>query len=125
MQLDEELFNTLHDDLEICRDYIRQVSLSMIKSGVSKYPIFVAVRSEGDVDLGLPIINRAEFDITWNFNASHLEDFVNKGLIQKDKAADFIKTYKDPAVYMCIFVADETSGSFAFMPYHRSKDNQG
>lgn len=53
----------------------------MVKGDVTKYPIFVAIRGENDVDLGLPIVNRADFDISWNFNASHLEEFVSKGVV--------------------------------------------
>ncbi len=123
MNLDEEIYKSLHDDLEICRDYIRQISLGMIKGEVTKYPIFVATRGENDVDIGLPIVNRADFDISWNFNASHLEEFVSKGVVVRDKANDFIKAYKNPQEYMCVFVAEEEAMSFVFMPYERNKAN--
>ncbi|MBL7779028.1 MAG: hypothetical protein JNK66_12150 [Chitinophagales bacterium] len=123
MELNEDLYKSLYDDLEICRDYIKQIALGMMKGGVSNYPIFVAVRGENDVDLGLPLIKREDFDISWSFNVSHLEDFVNKGIIQKDKSAAFIQAYKNPVSFMCIFVAEDTSTSFVFMPYDRTKEN--
>lgn len=123
MNLDEEIYNSLHEDLDVCRDYIRQLSASMIKGGVSKYPIFVAVRGENDLDLGVPIINRSDFDITWNFSASHLEDFVNKKLVEKEKVAEFMKAYKNPTEFMCVFVAEENAMSFVFMPYTRHREN--
>lgn len=123
MELDEELYKSLHDDLEVCRDYVRQIALGMIRGNVSKYPIFIAKRGENDIDLGLPVVNREDFDIAWNVNASHLEDFVHKGIITKDKAPDFIKAYKNPEMFMCVFVVDENSASFVFMPYDRSKAN--
>ena len=72
--------------------------------------------------IGLPIINREEMDLTWAVNASHLEDFVNKGLVKKEKAADFVKAYKDPEKYMCVFVAEEGAMSFVFMPYDRHRE---
>lgn len=122
MKLDEEIFRSLHDDLEVCRDYIRQISMGMIKGSVSKYPIFIATRGESDLDLGLPIITRSDFDITWNFSASHLEEFVSKGVVDKEKASDFIKSYKDPTQYMCVFVAEENSTSFVFMPFDRHRE---
>jgi hypothetical protein len=121
MTLDEEIYKSLHDDLEICRDYIRQIALGMIKGSVSKYPIFIATR-EIDFDLGLPIISRNDFDISWNFSASHLEDFVNKGIVSKAKVEDFKRTYKDPGHYMCVFVAEEGATSFVFMPYDRHRE---
>ncbi|MCX6198345.1 MAG: hypothetical protein NTY88_03865 [Bacteroidetes bacterium] len=123
MNLDEEIYKSLHDDLEICRDYIRQISMGMIKGEVTKYPIFVATRGENDVDIGLPIVNRADFDISWNFNASHLEEFVSKGVVVRDKTNDFIKAYKNPLEFMCVFVAEEEAMSFVFMPYERNKAN--
>ena len=117
MNLDQEIYKSLHQDLEVCRDYIKQISLGMMRSEVTKYPIFIATRGENDVDLGLPIVNRADFDISWNFNASHLEEFVAKKVVLQNKAAEFIKAYKNPADYMCVFVAEESAMSFVFMPY--------
>jgi hypothetical protein len=40
MRIDEELYKSLQDDLDICRDYIRQISLGMVKGNVTKYPHF-------------------------------------------------------------------------------------
>lgn len=123
MNLDEEIFKSLQDDLEICRDYIRQISSGMVRGDVTKYPIFVAIRGENDVDLGLPIVNRSDFDISWNFNASHLEEFVTKGVVLREKANDFIKAYKNPAEFMCVFVAEDENASFVFMPYEKDVAN--
>lgn len=119
MKFDEEILASLQHDLNVCRNYIRQVSQGMLKGNVSKYPIFIAVRSLSDIDLGLPIINREELELTWSFNASHLEDFVNSNIVREDKLEDFRKNYKDPADYMCIFVAEEGMMSFIFMPFEK------
>ena len=119
MNLDEEIYKSLHDDLETCRDYIKQVSAGMVRGDVTKYPIFVATRGEQDIDLGLPIVNRNDFEISWNLSASHLEEFVSKGVVVREKATEFIKVYKDPAEFMCVFVVEEASGSFVFMPYQK------
>ena len=121
MALDEEIYKSLHDDLEVCRAYVRQIATGMVKGDVTKYPIFVAMRGENDVDLGLPIVNRADFDISWNFNASHLEEFVSKGIVLREKANDFIKAYKNPAEFMCVFVAEEAAASFVFLPYEKDR----
>lgn len=122
MELDEELYNSLHNDLDVCRDYIKQIAAGMIKGGVSKYPIFIAMRGEMDIDMGIPIVNRADFDISWNLNISHLEDFVNKGVVKAEKAEAFIKAYKNPMEFMCVFVAEEEMMSFIFMPYDRRRE---
>jgi hypothetical protein len=122
MSMDEELFESLHKDLDICRDYIKQIAIGMIKGGVSKYPIFIATRGDIDIDLGVPIINRSDFDISWSLNASHLEDFVLKAVVEKDNVDEFIKAYKNPMDFMCVFVAEDGNESFVFMPYERHRE---
>lgn len=122
MNLDAEIYKSLHDDLDVCRDYIKQISMGIIKGGVSKYPVFVAMRGEMDLDIGLPLVNRNDFDISWNFNISHLEDFVNRQIIKREKVTDFVKAYKNPEEFMCIFVAEENTMSFVFMPYNRHRE---
>lgn len=122
MKFDEEILASLQHDLNVCKNYIRQVSQGMIKGSVSKYPIFIAVRALEDIDLGLPIINREELELNWNINASHLEDFVNNDIINRDKAESFVKNYKDPQEFMCIFVAEEGMMSFIFMPYEKPQN---
>ena len=122
MKFDEEILSSIHHDLNVCKNYIRQVSLGMVKGNVSKYPIFVMMRSQMDIDLGLPIINRDEIDLTWSINASHLEDFVNTNIIQKEKVEDFIKNYKNPQDFICVFVAEEGMMSFIFMPYEKPQN---
>lgn len=119
MKFDEELLGGLYQDLNACRLYIKQVAQGMLKGMVTKYPIFVALRSQLDIDIGLPIINRAELDITWSFNASHLEDFVISNIIHDDKVDEFKKNYKNPDEYMCVFIAEEGMMSFVFMPYDK------
>ena len=122
MKFDEEILASIHHDLNVCRNYIRQVSLGMVKGNVSKYPIFVLMRSQMDIDLGLPIINREELDLTWSINASHLEDFVNTGIIKTDRVEGFMKNYKNPQEFMCVFVAEEGMMSFIFMPYDKPQN---
>jgi hypothetical protein len=119
MDLDDEVFGTLQEDVIACMDYLRQVSGGMVKGNISNYPIFVAHRNE--LDLGIPITNRLEMDMSWSFSASHLEDFVNKGIIHINKVEVFKGAFKDPGKYLCLFVADDDFSNFVFMPF----DNTG
>ena len=119
MKFDEELLRSLQADLQACRAYLKQVAQGMLKGDVSKYPIFVAMRRETDLDLGLPIVNRDEMELAWGFNASHLEDFVQQNIIPQERVEDFISHYKNPSEFMCVFVAEEGQTSFVFMPYDK------
>lgn len=116
--MDEELLKQLSEDLSVCREYLRQVSSAMRKGDVSKFPIFIAHREE--IDLGVPIIPHAEMDLFWSFSASHLEDLVNKKIISEDKVEEFKKVYKDPHLFICIFMIDTEDGSFVFIPYDKT-----
>jgi hypothetical protein len=57
----------------------------MIKGSCEQVSDIVVMRSAMDIDLGLPIINREEMDLTWAVNASHLEDFVIEVSSQRRK----------------------------------------
>jgi hypothetical protein len=57
-----------------------KLSKTLLNEEVSKYPIFVAVFEDQDLDLGIPILSREEIGSAFTFNASHLEEFANKGL---------------------------------------------
>ncbi len=119
MDFDEEILRMLGNDLAVCREYLRQVSSAMRKGEVSKYPIFVAHNE--DIDLGVPIIHKAEMDLNWNFSASHLEDFVNRNIVLEAKVDEFKKAYRDPALFMCIFLVSEDTGHFIFIPFERDQ----
>jgi hypothetical protein len=123
VKFDEEILASLQQDLVVCSSYIKQVSLGMIKGSVTRFPIFVAMRSQVDLDIGLPIINREELELEWAVNASHLEDFVNSKIIAIDKVEDFKSRYKNPLEYMCVFVAEEGMMSFVFLPYERPQSS--
>lgn len=123
MKFDDELLASLQQDLHTCRAYLKQVAQGMLRGEVSKYPIFVALRGDQDIDLGLPILNREESDLTWSFNASHLEDFVVHEIVPIDKVDDFRKYYKNPEEYMCVFVAEEGQMSFIFMRYDQPENS--
>lgn len=119
MEFDETLLQSLYDDIQSSLPYLRSVALSMVSGGISKYPIFVALRDEQDLDLGLPIIHRNETDTEWSIHASHLEDFVNKGVVHDDKVIDFRSAYKNPADYLCVFVAHDGANCFVFVPFDK------
>lgn len=106
----------LREDFTLCRDYLRQVAIEVLDQGISNYPIFIA--STQPIGLGRTLIDRDELDITWSFAASHLEDFVHRGLVDRSKVDHFRNTYKDPRRFACLFtVLDEKDISFVFIPY--------
>jgi hypothetical protein len=102
-------------DLEYYKETLQAIAQEVIKFEVSKYPVFVAHKEE--IDLGSKVLDAEEWEAKWDISASHLEEFVAKGLIESEKIDAFKKAYKDPHTHMCVFAFMGESGHFVFLPY--------
>lgn len=111
----ENFLQALKRDLEIYKDTLKEVSMEIIANHISNYPIFVA--HTDPIYLGRPVINHEVFGTTWDVNASMLEEFVKRGLVQPSKVDDFKKIYKDPKLNACVFVVSGEEANFVFLPY--------
>jgi hypothetical protein len=110
-----DILKSLENDIRFYNDAIKEVAFEILENDVSEYPIFVA--HQNIIDLGEMILNSEDFNKGWSVNASILEDFVEKGLVLKDKVAEFKRVYKDPKKHICIFLVTEESANFIFIPY--------
>ena len=106
---------SLEADLKLYSDSIKEISTEVRLEGLSDYPIFVAHQHE--VALGELILDRNELNTSWSVKASMLEEFIEKGVIHKDKKDRFIKQYKNPNEFMCLFVIVPEGANFVFYPY--------
>ena len=111
----ESPLKSLELDLKFDNESIKEVAIEIMVEGISEYPIFVAHQHE--VKLGEPILDRNELNTGWSIHASTVEEFVEKGLIQADKKDRFIKQYKYPYGFMCVFVIVPEGANFVFFPY--------
>ncbi len=82
---------------------------------VSNYPIFVASKTE--LELGIPLLLRGSLPNEWAVNASTLEEFHVKRIIETEKIDDFRSLYRKHSDEICVFVylADGTA-KFVFIP---------
>jgi hypothetical protein len=106
---------SLQKDLDFYSESIKEVAMEIDVEGISSFPIFVAHQHE--MKIGELILNREELGTQWTIHASTLEEFIEKGLIQKDKKDLFQKNYKDAADFMCVFVVVPEGANFVFYPY--------
>jgi hypothetical protein len=111
----ESPLKSLETDLKFYSESLKEVGVEILVEGISEFPIFVAHQHE--VKLGEPILDRNELNTAWSIHASTIEEFSEKGLIQADKKERFIKQYKDPYQYMCVFVIVPEGANFIFFPY--------
>ncbi|MEO6851217.1 MAG: hypothetical protein ABI203_11200 [Mucilaginibacter sp.] len=105
----------LEKDLKLYNESIREVAVEIMVEGLSRYPIFIAHQHE--VKLGEPILDRHDLNTEWSIHASTLEEFVERGIIKKELQERFIKTYKNPNDFMCVFVIVPEGANFVFYPY--------
>lgn len=106
---------SLEKDLAFYAESIKEVAVEIMVEGISATPIFIAHQHE--VKLGEVILNREELNTNWTVQASTLEEFVEKGIIKPDKKEHFLKNYKKPEDYMCVFVIVPEGANFIYYPY--------
>ncbi|WP_256012949.1 hypothetical protein [Desertivirga xinjiangensis] len=114
-QRKESPLKSLEQDLKLYKESLKEVSTEIMVEGLSAFPIFVAHQHE--VSLGEPILNREDLGTGWSIHASTLEEFVEKGIIHRDKKDRFIKQFKNPDDFMCLFVVVPEGANFVFYPY--------
>lgn len=107
---------SLETDLKIFSETIKEVSMEILDEGISKFPIFIAHQHEANI--GELLLAKDEFATEWNIHASTIEEFVQKGIIQKEKQEFFELNYKDPKKFMCVFVMVPEGANFVFFRYH-------
>ncbi len=109
---------SLEKDLEFYADSIKETAIEIMVEGISTYPIFIAHQHE--VNIGEVILNRKELNTNWTIQASTLEEFIQKGIIHPDKKEHFLKSYKKPENFMCVFVVVPEGANFVYYPYSKN-----
>jgi len=112
----ESPLKSLEADLLFYEDSIKEVSKDIRKTKLSRFPIFVAHQHEAFI--GELILSHEELGTSWTIHASTLEEFLEKGLVLKEKQELFEINYKDPNKFMCLFAMVPEGANFVFYPYH-------
>lgn len=107
--------NSLKADLDIYKESIKDISVTLLEEGYTSYPIFVAHQHE--VSIGELILDKNELGTSWTIQASSLEEFIERDLIKAERKDYFIKQFKPAEDYMCLFVVVPEGANFVFYPY--------
>ena len=91
-----------------------QASDSIRNQDISRYPIFILHKIQ--LPFGLPLVDREKLGGKWSVHASTLEEFSTKQLIEEHKVDDFRAVYKDPKLYLCLFIIQGETANFIFIP---------
>ena len=114
-ELDGKYLGTISKDFVVVAETLKEASYQIRKRGFSDYPIFAI--SKGNIPIGQLLLGREDLATTWNYHASYMDEFVQRGLIDKNKEEEFKKTFKDPDEFCCLFVVDLDFTKFTFIPY--------
>jgi hypothetical protein len=106
---------SLEKDLDLYADSLKEVAVDIMVEGITANPIFIA--HQYVVNIGEVILDRKELNTEWTIQVSTFEEFVEKGIIQPDKKALFLKSYKKPEDFMCVFVIVPEGANFIYYPY--------
>jgi len=103
----------LEKDLKHYQGFLSYTSDTIIDQDVSEYPIFVIHRQ--GINVGIPL-NTDHLEGSWVVNASSLEEFATKQLIEPTKVDAFKSVYKSPKDFLNLFVVDGDNANFVFIP---------
>ncbi|MFT5166102.1 MAG: hypothetical protein ACI8P3_001333 [Saprospiraceae bacterium] len=109
----EEQTKKLEKELQAYNGFLSFTSDAILDQDVSRYPIFI-LHLQG-INVGIPL-DTDHIQGNWLVNASSLEEFVTKQLIESSKVDAFTAVYKDPKHFLCLFVVDSGSATFVFIP---------
>ncbi len=112
-ELDPKYLGKISADFVKVADLLKEASYQIIRRGFSKFPIFPVSKTE--IPIGSKLYDRGQLENDWIYNASFMEEFMQRELIKSE--SDFKSIYKDPDEFCCLFVVDEGFTNFIFIPY--------
>jgi len=115
-ELDGKYLGTISQDFAIVADTLKEASYQIRKRKFSDYPIFQIGKDAG-IPVGQLLIDKHEVATVWYYNASFLNEFLQRHLIEEDKEEEFKGNYKDPDEFCCLFVIDGEFTRFVYIPY--------
>ena len=114
-ELNGKYLGSISKDFVVIADTLKEASYQIRKQGFSEHPIFPIAKFE--IPIGQLLIQKEELAINWNYNASFLDEFVQREIVSKEKVDDFKANYKDPDEFCCLFVVDDNFTNFLYIPY--------
>lgn len=114
-ELNGKYLGSISQDFVTVADTLKEAAYQIKNRGFSDYPIFPV--SKIDLPIGQLLIGKLELATNWNYNASYLDEFIQREIVGEDKVEEFKANYKDPDEFCCLFVIDNEFTKFVFIPY--------
>ena len=120
MDVSKKQYRLLEKELAHYKPMMILASDTIKDQGVSEYPIMVAHQHE--MSVGISIADKNKVKGNWSINASTLEEFISKQLIEPNKIDSFKTIYKSLQKFICMFVLSELGAEFIFLPKDSSEE---
>jgi hypothetical protein len=114
-ELNRQLLGKVSGDFIIVAEHLKEATYHIKKRGFSDFPIFVL--SEMEIEIGGKLFLSSDFQTKYNYNASFVEEFIERNLIGEESIELFKENYKNTDEFCCLFVMDADFAGFVFMPY--------
>lgn len=114
-ELNGKYLGEITSDFAKIADVLKEAAYQVKKRGFSNYPIFPICRHPQPI--GQPLIEREKHRLSFNYNISYIDEFVQRKLIQEERIELFTSNYRDAEEFCCLFVIDEGFTSFIYVPY--------
>ncbi len=117
-----ELLVRIKEDFYKVSPVLQKASESMRVGKYSHYPIFLLSHLENIPEaMGVLLVGKEDKGTAFHYYASCVEYL--KVLLKKEE--DFIKTYKNPDEYCCLFsLLDKDFTKMFYLPYHKNNLTQ-
>ncbi len=112
-ELSGKYLGTISRDFVKVSDTLKEASYQIRSRGFSDFPIFPICKESQPI--GQLLISMELVKTEWNYYATFLDEFVQRGILEK--AEDFQKTFKDPDEFCCLFVVDKEFTNFVYIPF--------
>ena len=106
-------YKRLEEELSPFKNLMNDAQEKILDQEVTKYPIFVIHQHE--LEIGIPLLDESAKS-KWQIQASTLEEFASKQIIEQNKIDSFRTIYKSPEKFFCLFVLSELGAKFIFLP---------
>lgn len=114
-ELNGKYLGTITSDFAKVADTLKEASYQIRTRGFSEHPIFPI--SKTAIPIGQLLLDKLSLSLEWNYYASFLDEFIQRKLIEADKAVHFKEVYKNPDEFCCLFVVDKEFTNFLYVPY--------
>ena len=115
-ELNGKYLGTITKDFAVIADTLKEASYQIRQRKISEYPIFPIAKSD-EIPIGRLLLDKQEVATSWSYNASFLDEFLQRDIVSKEKEEEFKLAYKDPDEFCCLFVIDAAFTKFIFIPY--------